>query len=111
MTENTKPFKAADITTPVASGRTRLALRTSMSGGGGSDAEALRVPDGTTWDVKDGYARVLLAEDAGVEFHPAVVLAGLMKSAGIEGAQLRTKHLSGLPSAMRSAKIKQVAAK
>ena len=102
MTDNN--FQLADITTPIPSGRKRLILHTSIAGGDG-DTEVLAVEGGSCWDVENDYADALVASGAAVVFDPPTVMAFLMKSIGVSGVNLATKHIPGLPQALRGAKV------
>ena len=97
-------FRIADLITPVKSGRTRLLLRTTLATSGPNSGIS-KVPDGTTWDIRDDIADRYLAAGMAVVFDPAKVLAHLMKAAGVSGATLASKHLAGLPAALGKVKI------
>ena len=92
-----------DITTPIPAHFKRVRPTTSIASGGGPDSEVHRV--GETYDIKGDYADMLIASGQAVLFEPAVVLARMMKAGGIAGVNLASSHMSGLPAALRAAKV------
>ena len=97
-------FTIADVTTPIPAHHKRLLMSTSIAGGEG-ETEINRVENGSCYDAENAYAETLVESGAAVVFDPARLLVHLMKAAGVSHATLASHHLTGLPAALKSAKI------
>ena len=96
-------FQLTDITTPVPAHFKRVLPKTSIASGDGPDGDVRRVGD--TYDIKGVFADSLIESGQAVLFEPAVILAGLVKAAGISTVSLASSHMTGLPAALRGAKV------